>query len=253
MHRLRWHSTGLGVLAGIVWLNGASATAQTGAAGKATADKTEQLKSAKAVPVDELPAKFRDGVRLCLDKPILFTRGPAEAFASRPDLYYWFLDHPDRAVIAWQRLGAKCVGINERGPGRFGWSDDQGSDLVWETVQRTPNLRVWYAEGKVRPAPLLPLVPVKAVVILRHVESQNAHGDTILHHQADMFLHTDSGAAALATKLLGATAPKFAEQCLGQLQLFFSGLSWYLTKHPERTEKLLTGNLMPTATIGPRR
>jgi hypothetical protein len=234
-----WRYGRLGVLVGLVGLAAQGASAQTPP--KTGPDKTEQIKSARSVPVDELPEKLRDGVRLCLDKPVLFTRGPAETFVSRPEVYYWFLDHPDRAVIAWQRLGAKCVGINDRGGGRFGWSDEHGSDLVWETVHRTPTGRVWYAQGKVRPAPLLPLVPVKAVVILRHVEGKNARGDTTLVHQADMFLHTDSTAATLATKLLGSSAPKFAEQCLGQLQLFFSGLSWYLTQYPERSEKLLTG------------
>lgn len=239
----------LGVIAGLLCAR-ETASAQTTSPSRPTWDKNEQIKSAKAVPIDELPAKLRDGVRQTLDKPILFTRGPAEAFVCRPELYYWFLDRPDRAVVAWQRLGAKCVGISDRGQGRFGWSDDQGSDLAWETLHRAPDMRVWYATGKVRPGPLLPLVPVKAIVILRHCEGKNANGDTIIQHQADMFLHTDSTAAALATKLLGPTAPKLAEQCIGQLQLFFSGLSSYLTRHPERAEMLLMSSL-PAVTPGP--
>jgi hypothetical protein len=94
---------------------------------------------------------------------------PAEAFACEPAVYYWFLDHPDRAVTAWRRLGAKCLTITDRGGGRFGWADENGSDIVWETVYRTPELRIWYAEGKARPGPLMPLVPVRAVVLLTTV------------------------------------------------------------------------------------
>src|SRR5216110_2924423 len=68
------------------------------------------------------------------ETPTLFTPGPAETFLGNPALYYWFLDHPDRAVVAWQRLGAAVMPISDRGQGKFGWTDSLGSDVVWETV-----------------------------------------------------------------------------------------------------------------------
>jgi hypothetical protein len=62
---------------------------------------------------------------------------------------------------------------------------------------------------------------------------------TLIYHQAYVFLYADSKAAAVALHMLGASAPRMAEQSLGQLELFFSGMVWYLEQHPERTEKLL--------------
>ncbi len=142
-------------------------------------------------------------------------------------------------MAAWRRLGAKCVSITPRGEGLFGWSDDSGSELVWHTLHRGPDMRVWFAEGKVRPAPVLPLVPIKAILVLHHGEAKNAEGATVIEHHADVFLQTDSKTAATFTKMLGQSAPKLAEQGLGQLQLFFSGLSWYLQRHPDQIELLL--------------
>src|SRR5271165_4270846 len=63
--------------------------------------------SARVVPLDKIDPRFRDAVRQVLEKPLLTGRGPAEAFNGRPEHYSWFLEHPDRAVIAWRRLGAK--------------------------------------------------------------------------------------------------------------------------------------------------
>jgi hypothetical protein len=174
-----------------------------------------------------------------LDRPTLAARGPKEAFTCHPVHYYWFLDHPDQAVTTWRRIGAKCVSITPRGEGFFGWSDEHGSDLVWHTLHSAPGVRVWYAEGKVRPGPVLPMVPVKAVVALHHAEGKNAQGATIIRHHADLFVQTDSKTAAAFTKMMGQSAPRLAEQGLGQLQLFFSGLSWYLDRHPEQAETLL--------------
>ncbi len=192
-----------------------------------------------AIPLDEMDESHRALARTVLDRPTLSARGPSETFPCQPDHYYWLLDHPDRAVTAWRRLGAKCVNISPRGEGFFGWSDENGSDLIWHTLYRSSGVRVWFAEGKVRPAPVLPLIPVKAVLVLHHDETKNADGLPVIRHHADVYLLTDSKAAAAVTKAMGQSAPKLAEQGLGQLQMFFSGLSWYLHRHPDRAEALL--------------
>jgi hypothetical protein len=54
-----------------------------------------------------------------------------------------------------------------------------------------------------------------------------------------MFIHTDSAAVAIVSRVLGPSAPKMAEQCVAQMQMFFAGLAWYLERHPERAEMLL--------------
>lgn len=234
--RIRWSWVGLA--AAVVWSGAAGAgRAQQGAPRSDTA--LERVRAAAQVPFDQLPPHVREGARRAVDRPTLFSHGPAEAFVCDPNTYYWFMDHPDRAVAAWRRLGAKCLSITDRGHGRFGWSDEHGSDIVWETVHRTPHLRIWYAEGKVRPAPLLPLVPVKALVLLRHSEGSTRDGAPVIRHQADLFLRTDSATASLASKLMGPSAPRMAEQALAQLQMFFAGLAWYVHKHPDRAEGLL--------------
>ncbi|MCI0376558.1 MAG: hypothetical protein L0215_03025 [Gemmataceae bacterium] len=228
MHRCLW-------LAGLAFLLGAMNVHASKPA--ATATKREPP-SGRSVPLHTLAPPHREAVRQVVEKPTLAASGPAESFPCRPEHYQWLLEHPDRAVTAWRRLGAKCVNITTRGGGQFGWTDDQGSDVIWETVCAQPGLRIWLAEGKVRPAPLMPLVPVKAVVVLRHNEGTTADGLRVVRHQSDLFVQTDSKTAALMTKMLGPTSSKMAEQGLGQLQLFFSGLSWYLERHPDRVSDL---------------
>ena len=144
----------------------------------------------------------------------------------------------NRAVIAWQHFGAKCVAITRRaarvcspGPTRM------SSAVNWETVCRGSQERIWFAEGKVKPR-LLPAVPVKVVVVLHHAKGQNGTMPFIEHH-ADLYMQTDSKSAAVVTKMLGKSSHKIAETGLGQLQLFFSGLSWYVNRYPEKAEAVL--------------
>jgi hypothetical protein len=191
------------------------------------------------VPLDELPANLRAKVRGVMDKPTLTTRGQAETFNGEPKVYQWLLEHPDRAAVAWRRLGAKVADISDKGNGIFGWNDAQGSEIRWQAVYSGTQMRVWHAEGKVRPAALTPLVSVQAVVVLRYTEGRDTDNRPIIRHQAELMLHTDSKSMSLAARLFGTSAPRLAEQYVSQVETFFSALSWYLDQHPERMAMLL--------------
>jgi hypothetical protein len=201
--------------------------------------KQEPASLPASIPWQEVSPRCRELARALVEKPTLTARGPLESFECNPEQYFYFLDHPDRAVIVWRRLGAKCVSITPRGDGLFGWADENGSDLVWQTVHKTAGVRIWYAEGKVRPGPVLPLVPVKALVVLTHTTGKTADGNDIIQHRSELFVQTDSKTAATLTKMMGSSAQRVAEQGLAQLQMFFSALSWYLDRHPERATALL--------------
>lgn len=193
----------------------------------------------KDLPLELLGPRQRELAQAVLAKPAFTAKGPSETFFCKPEQYQFFLDHPDRAVGAWRKLGAKCVSIAAMGDQQFGWSDDQGSEVVWETVHRGKDLHIWYAEGKVRPGAVMPLVPVKALVVMRHKEQRNADGAQLVQHQADLYVQSDSKTVSMLTRMLGPASHRLAEQGMGQLQMFFSGLSWYLDRHPDRAEELL--------------
>jgi hypothetical protein len=203
--------------------------------------------AAARVPLSELPPADRAKVKHVIERPTIFTLGPSESFTCCPAVYHWLLDHPDHAVAAWRRLGAKCTEIDDRGNGKFGWTDGEGSDVSWSTVYRCAQMRVWYAEGQVRIPGILPLIPVRAVVVLRHSEHTSPAGRDLLQHQTELFLQTDSRAVALIAKLYVAAAPQEAEKYASQLEMFFSALSWYLDQHPERGVRILKG-LIPSDT-----
>ena len=248
----------LGIALGVLGESAATAVAQSPSksepASKAANEFETRQSMAAAIPLDHLPPKVRDGVRRVLEQPTLVAQGPAEVFRARSSFYRWLLDHPDRAVQMWHRLGARCITIRERGAGKFGWADGQGTDISWQTIHSAPGMQVWYAEGVATPGPVLPAVPLRAVVVLRYAETSalssllpegQGRGRTLMFHQAEIFVQTDSQTAALITKLLGSSAPKLAEKSIGQMEMFFSALAWYVDRHPERAETLLSGLLPP--------
>jgi len=192
------------------------------------------------IPLEELPS-HRQEVEMVLRHPTVAATGPTESFECRPEQYHFFLDHPDRAVDVWRRMGAKCVSITSQGENQFGWADDLGSEVSWEMVHRSKDMRVWYAHGKVRPGPVMPMVSVEVVVVLYHREISSANDKKTIEHHSEVYLHTDSKTAQLFARLMGTSSTRLAEQGLGQMQFFFSALCWYLDRHPERAQTLLRG------------
>jgi hypothetical protein len=192
------------------------------------------------IPLEEMPAQTREALGRVMKDPTITAVCPAQEFVAHPDTYHWLLDHPDRTASAWRKLGVDAVEIKTLKDGRFFWKDGP-SELVWQTVARGPGGRVWYAEGQVKPGLFLPTIPVTAVAVLSHADQDRPTGDVVIRQQLEVFLHTDSKAAALVTRLFGDSAPRMAEQGSGQILMFFSGIAKYAHDKPEKAQALLSG------------
>jgi hypothetical protein len=194
---------------------------------------------APRVPLDAVPAGLRPKVKLVLESPSLSVKGLPESVMSATDVYRWLLENPPIAIRLWRELGAKVSDVEEPSPGLYHWTDGLGSDIRWQTATRTPRMHVWYAEGKVKPTQLLPASAFKAVCVLHYAEDRDAEGRATIRHQAHFHVRCDGRAMALAARVLGNSAPHLGEQYLGQLQMFYGGLGWYLTQDPPRARRLL--------------
>lgn len=202
-------------------------------------------KGPPALPLASLTPQAQHQLRQVVDHASLTASGQPEAFNSSPELYAWLLEYPAVAVKLWQTLGAKVSDIEERN-GRYKWTDDQGSEVWWHIALRAPGLHVWYAEGKVKPALLVPMTAFRAVVVLEYTLGKDTKGKQAIRHQAHFIMRSDSRALSLATRLLGKQAPRMTEQYLGQLQTFYGGMAWYLGQDEERARKMYRQVGLPT-------
>ena len=89
-----------------------------------------------------------------------------------------------------------------------------------------------------KPSLLLPMVSLKAVLVLDYAEGKDGNDQLAVRQQMHLILHTDNRAVALATRVMGDSAPKMADQFLSQLQMFYAAMAWYLDQHPDKAEKL---------------
>jgi hypothetical protein len=190
------------------------------------------------IPLDSFSPAVRDKVQGVLEKPTLSSRSVPETFNTDHASYRYLLEHPDHAIKLWRKLGAKVAEIDDQG-GAYVWQDGQGSEVTWQIAHREPGrFIVWYAEGKVKPTMLLAAQPFRAVAMLQYTEGIDVNGLPAVRHQVHFHLRCEGRAITLVAKILGNSAPRLAEQYLGQLQMFYGGLGWYLYQDQDRAKKL---------------
>jgi len=205
---------------------------------------------APRLPVEALAPAVRDKVQAVLDKPTLSAKSVAETFNTDHAFYRYLLDHPDHAVKLWHKLGAKVSDMDPQGGDVYLWKDGQGSEVTWQIVHREKGLHVWYAEGKVKPGVLFAAHPFRAVAMLQYTEGVDYGGLPAVRHQVHFHVRCESRAITLAARVMGASAPHLAEQYLGQLQMFYGGLAWYVYQDAERAKKLFQDAGLPYPVAG---
>src|SRR5437867_11920472 len=118
----RWPMAAAGRAAGILML--VVAACANAAAAPPSSNSPEKNITTKDVPVASVAPAQRQAVQALLNDADFTARGPSEVFQGQPRQYLWLLDHPDRAVAAWQRLGAQCLPIVAGKEGQFSWCDE---------------------------------------------------------------------------------------------------------------------------------
>lgn len=233
-------SAALGVILG-------SAVAASAAPPNAPAMPAPPAMSARPAPAsptrmnlaDTLRPDLRDAILKIIKNPTVTTKAVGEEVVCTVAVYEWLFDHPDRVALAWQRLKVPSVTITDLGGGKFGWGDENGSEIVWETAGTFPDGRVWYATGKVKAAKAAPSIPVQAVIVVSHPKKVEKDGVALFTPTAQVYLHSDSRAANLLLRSIGPAAPKLAEDSAVQLLEFFGGIAAHVQKNPKQADTLL--------------
>lgn len=199
--------------------------------------------TAAQVPVERFPEPHRSQVIELLNVAPLFQRGPIECFPCRMGLYEWLLDHPEVGMAAWRAMGATQAKLERLPDGRWRGTDPAGGEVHCTLVLSEPGRRLWLVEGSVRPLPFLPVMTLKALVVLRYQDVVGAEGRTGVRHRAEVFADVDMKSAGWLAKLTGITAETASHKALEQVELFFSGMAWYICENPHWAERTLPPTL----------
>ncbi len=227
-------------LGGTSWSADPGATKDARHAQDAQDAEFAQRVAAAQITLDMLDEPLRGKVARLLRQPAIYSRSQARAFPARPFVYQWLLDNPHLAARAWQGLGAKCATIEKKSEGVFTGADPAGGSVRWQRLCEQPGWRAWYAEGTGRPTPFTPAVSMRALVMLNYQEVRGGDGRVGIRHQIEVLSQFEGKTTGLLAKLSSVAFDQSARKTLEQVDLFFSGMAWYLSTNAGSARKLLS-------------
>lgn len=181
------------------------------------------------LPMDKLSEAVRNKVNHVIQHAQMFERSKTESFPCNADVYRWLLESPDASLFAWKKLGATKAKITRLDNGTFLGSDGINGELRWQLIATGPLSRIWYAEGSGRLGPLLPTMTIRAIVFLNFQDVKGTDGRTGIKHRIEFLAQYDS--IALVNKLTNMSAESTGKKAIQQLEMFFSGMAWYVSEH----------------------
>lgn len=190
------------------------------------------------IPMEKLTEPVRAKLNYVLKHAQMFERSKTESFPCNPDVYRWLLESPDASLFAWKKLGATKANIARLENGTFLGSDGSGGELRWHLIATGPLSRIWYAEGSGRIGPLLPTMTIRAIVFLNFQDVKGTDGRVGVKHRIELIANYDSN--ALVNKLTKMSAESTGKKVIQQLEMFFSGMAWYVTEHNDWSRKTFT-------------
>ena len=190
------------------------------------------------LPLDKVPAEHRPKVDEITKSISLFRRMPTLKFASDPEVYNFFLAHPDVAVSLWRVMDISTFEMWQIGPTSYEADSHDGSTGAIEVLHSSAERQLVLCEGSFK-SPLLPK-PIKARSLL-HLQptiQRGADGQTTVTHTVDMFVSFPSQPIDITAKLISPVSHAMADRNFREVSLWVAMMNVGMVQHPEWIEQI---------------
>ena len=190
------------------------------------------------IPVEKVAADFRPKVDEVLKSVSLFRRMPTLSFASDPDVYHFFITHPDVAVSIWRVMEISSFEMWQVGALSYEADSHDGSLGAIEVLHSSPERHLVLCEGSFK-SPILPK-PIKARALL-HLQPTFRKGDdgqTIVTHTIDLFVSFPSQPVDITAKLISPVSHAMADRNFREVSTWCAMMNMAMCQQPGWIEQL---------------
>ncbi len=198
------------------------------------------------LPLAELNEEGKAKVNGVLANLAMFRRLPTLTFDVDPDVYNYFIRHPDVAVATWRAMEISKFQLNEVAPDHFDADAGDGSVGHIQILRQTPTETLIHCDGAFK-SPLLPRpIMARAVMRLQTSFTKEADGRLVGTHSGDVFVEFPSQAVETIAKVISPVSHSIADRNFKQITLFAHLMTQAMAKHPGWIE--LIGNKLDGVT-----
>jgi hypothetical protein len=187
---------------------------------------------AKVVPLDQVPAEYREPVSEVIRDHTFHRRGEPESFPCNAGLYMSLVNEPTITLALWKDLADSPVNVKRLGPGRYQGQDGSGSTATWDFVLRTPKVHVLLAYLNYVSPHGNAQIDARIVLIVHTGYYREVNRDAYVQHDVEAFVKVDSKGWKTLARTIRPIIDRVLEDQVREAGQFVSLMSRLVVTYP---------------------
>jgi hypothetical protein len=187
---------------------------------------------AQVVPLEQIPAEYRESVAEVIRDHTFHRQGEAESFPCNAGLYLNLVNEPLLTLALWKDLAESPVQVRKLGPGRYQGGDGAGTTATWDYVLRTPRVHVLLAylnhispRGNAR-------IDARIVLIVHAGYYREVNSEPYVQHDVEVFVKVDSKGWKTLARTVRPVIERLLEEQVKEAGQFVSLMSRLVVMYP---------------------
>lgn len=197
-----------------------------------------RMKAVADLPLDKIAANSRIKVDEIVKSVSLFRRMPTLKFVSEPEVYNFFLAHPDVAVSIWRVMDISTFEMWQTGVTGFEADSHDGSTGTLEVLHSSAERQIVICEGSFKSPLLFKPIKAKALLHLRPTFQKMEDGQTSVTHTLDMFVSFPSQPVDITAKLISPVSHSMADRNFREVSLWVAMMNVAMVQQPKWIEQV---------------
>ena len=205
---------------------------------KGTSESSARKAAIAALPVDQLSAENRQKVHTLVKSVSFYRRLPKVTFTVEPEVYNYFLAHPDVAVSIWRAM--KISKLKMWQTGRFDYEADTGDGSVGalEVLHMGGEKNLVTCDGLYKSQLFTKPIEAKSLLFLQTNFEKQADGTVLVTHRADLFVSFPSMTIDVVARIFSPLTVKMTDRTFTEISLFLKMMSMAMSRRPDWVEHI---------------
>jgi hypothetical protein len=205
---------------------------------KGTSESSARKAAISALPLDQLSAENRQRVHTLLKSVSFYRRLPKVTFTVEPDVYNYFLAHPDVAVSIWRAM--KISKLKMWQTGRFDYEADTGDGSVGtlEVLHMGGEKNLVVCDGLYKSQLITKSIEAKSLLFLQMSFAKQPDGTVQVTHRADLFVSFPSATIDVVARIFSPLTVKMTDRTFTEISLFLKMMSMAMSRRPDWVEHI---------------
>ncbi len=193
---------------------------------------TWRIDPAQVLPLDQLPAEFRESVAEVIRDHTFHRQGEPDSFPCNAGLYLSLVNEPVLTLALWKDLAETPVQLRRLGANRYQGDDGAGTTATWDFVLRSPRLHVMLAYLNYSSPRSTARIEARIVLILHTAYYREVNSEAYVHHDVEAFVKVDSRGWRTLARTFRPVIERLLVDQVREAGQFVSLLSRLVVMHP---------------------